>query len=231
MLGSHLIISDTITCLRIVEDYMAGEAWRLVRKDKDDVGAGESELLMSTAILIFELEMLEVIVLKVGAGGRPDAMNVVYDECMLVDALASVDPYQRAILAHTVEEIAREKARIASKGKPLVFGRQRYAEVISAVKEVLKVEGNAVDVWLVRRREWDASMDGDGQQTRNLDGSFSFRPSNSTKPRPQTVELVVACFLHPVKALLPLYAWTTILRQTTAEAVVVIVLQTTSAGA
>lgn len=60
------------------------------------------------------------------------------------------------------------------------------------MKEVLKIESNVVDVWFVRRREWDASMDGDGQQTRNLDGSFSFRPSNS-KPRPQTVELVLAC--------------------------------------
>lgn len=220
---SYLIIFDTITCLR------RHGGW--VRKDKHDVGAGEFELLTSTAILILELEKLEVVVLKVGAGGRLDAMNVVWDEFMLVDALASVDPYQLAILVHTVEGIAREKARIASKGKPLVLWRQRYAEVICAVKESLKVEGNVVNVWPVRRWEWDASMDGDGQQTRNLDGSFSVRPSNSTKPRPQTVELVLTCFLHPVKALLPLYAWTTILRQTTAEAVVVIVLQTTSAGA
>lgn len=94
MLRSHLFISGAITCLKSVKDYMAGEAWRLVRKadDKHDVGAGESELLTSTAILSFELEKLEVFVLKVGAGGRLDAMNIVCDECMLIDALASVDP-------------------------------------------------------------------------------------------------------------------------------------------
>lgn len=134
---------------------MAREAWRLIKKanDKHGVGAGESELLMSTAILIFELENVEVVVLEVGPGGRMDAMNVVWDECVLIDVLASVDLYQHAILAHTV----------ARREKLFVLGMQRYVGVVSVVmEEVLKVGGDVVYVWRVRRRECDASVDGDG---------------------------------------------------------------------
>ncbi|EIM86093.1 Mur ligase, partial [Stereum hirsutum FP-91666 SS1] len=175
----HLVaVHDCITINgRTVNFSLYTEAWRLVRQANDEhgVGASEFELLTSTAMLIFELEKVEVVVLEVGMGGRLDATNVVRDECVLVDALASVDLDHQAILGHTVEEIAREKARIARRGKPFVLGRQRYAEVVSAVREeVLKVGGDVVDVWPVRRREWDPS-------------------------------LVLPYFLHPVKALLPLY--------------------------
>ncbi|EIM85826.1 uncharacterized protein STEHIDRAFT_157363 [Stereum hirsutum FP-91666 SS1] len=48
-----------------------------------------------------------------------------------------------------MEEIMREKARIARRMKPFALGRQRYAELISAVREeVRKVRGDVVDMCL-----------------------------------------------------------------------------------
>lgn len=111
-----------------------------------------------------KLEKVEVVVLEAGMCGRLDATNLVWEACVLVDALASVDLNYQPGLECIVEEIAREKARIARRMKPFTLGRQRYAETISAVnEEVPKVEGDVVDVWSVRLREWYASVDDDGR--------------------------------------------------------------------
>ncbi|EIM90643.1 uncharacterized protein STEHIDRAFT_152355 [Stereum hirsutum FP-91666 SS1] len=158
------------------------EVWRLVRQANDEhgVGASESEVLMITAILIFELEKIKIVVLEW-------AYATTWMLSVLVDVLASADLDHQAIFGHTMEDIVREKVRIARRGKPFVHGRQRYAEMVSAVR---KVAGNVVDAYPVRQREWDASVDGDGQRMSALDDSFSFRASKSTQPRLQAVELI-----------------------------------------
>lgn len=43
-----------------------------------------------------------------------------------------------------------------------MLGRQRHAEVVSAVREELPtVEGDVIDMWPVHRRERSAGVDGD----------------------------------------------------------------------
>lgn len=120
--------------------------------------------------------------LEVGISGRVDATTKRSPNPVRARRCARFDQLDhRAILAHTVESITREKARVGKRGKAFVLGRQRSAEMVSAVRgKVPKVRSDAVDVWLLCRWEWDVSMDGDGQKASNIDSSFSIQASTST---------------------------------------------------
>lgn len=167
--------------------------------ERNGVGVSEFEVLTCVALGVFERVGVQVVVLEVGMGGRLDATNIIEDSCVLVDALTSVDLDHQAILGNTVEEIAREKAGIARKGRPFVLGRQKYGEVVNVAREaVSRLGGEIIDVSPVRKREWDYEVDGERSE-------ISFIPSKFTKPSPTAIELDLPCFKEPVKVLLPLH--------------------------
>ncbi|KAL1691398.1 Mur ligase [Schizophyllum commune] len=118
------------------------------------------ELLTLTALRIFEHAAVDVAVIEVGMGGRLDATNVVSDDCVLVSALCAVDLDHQAFLGNTVEAIAREKAGIGRRGKPLVLGVQKHPKVVEAVREVAEEGGIPVIVARsARDREWMEEVD------------------------------------------------------------------------
>ncbi|KAF8156068.1 Mur ligase [Crassisporium funariophilum] len=160
------------------------------------------ELLTLTALRVFEMEKVDVVVLEVGMGGRLDATNVVPDGTILVSALTAVDLDHQAFLGGTVGEIAREKAGIARRGRTVVLGRQGHGEeVVGAVKEVVSAAGAVlVSAIGVEKREWDESVDGPRP------APFSLLTSSSDiRPPPQPIRALLPCFPDPLHALLPLH--------------------------
>ncbi|KAG6916725.1 hypothetical protein DXG01_005605 [Tephrocybe rancida] len=159
------------------------------------------ELLTLTALFIFEEAKVDVVVLEVGMGGRLDATNIIPDESVLVSALTSVDLDHQIFLGNTVSEIAKEKAGITRKGHTLVLGKQKHAEVIPAVKEIVeKLDGDLVQSLEVVRRSWDVDVDGPLNPPFTLDATNSF-----VEPPPTPVRVHMPCFSADVLALLPLY--------------------------
>ena len=142
----HLVkIHDSITLDGgpvSVEEYE--RCTRMVEEAKKETGAGLSnfEILTMTALCVFESAKVDIVILEVGLGGRLDATNAVTDECILVSGLTTVDLDHQAFLGDTIEKIAREKAGIARRGKPLVLGEQLYDAVEPVVRDVLQDVGS-----------------------------------------------------------------------------------------
>lgn len=152
------------------------------------VGASSFELLTSTALMIFEKAVLDIVVMEVGMGGRLDATNAISDECVAVSALTAVDLDHQAFLGGSVEAIAREKAAIARKGKPFVLGGQNHAAVDEVARSlVAELGGDLVS-------STDAVRRNSGESIGTL-----------LQPSSQSVTVFMPCFEQPVLAKLPLH--------------------------
>lgn len=85
------------------------------------------ELTTLAAAQLFEAHPCEVVILEVGLGGRLDAVNVFEPS---VAVITNVEKDHMEFLGNTREQIAGEKAGIARRGKPLIIGSARAAEVV-----------------------------------------------------------------------------------------------------
>ena len=79
------------------------------------------------ALQLFSEAQPDVLVLEVGLGGRLDAVNIVDAD---VAVISSVDLDHQAWLGDDRETIAREKAGIMRRGRPVVFGDTRRSPAI-----------------------------------------------------------------------------------------------------
>lgn len=88
------------------------------------------EFLFGMAMLTFEEEDAEYIILETGLGGRLDATNAVEHPILTIITSISLD--HTAYLGNTVREIAAEKAGIIKEGIPIIFDGtdEEAAEVI-----------------------------------------------------------------------------------------------------
>ena len=77
------------------------------------------EFTTLSALVYFQQQQLDVIILEVGLGGRLDAVNAIDP---LVSVVVGIDLDHQDKLGETREEIAREKMGIARRQKPLVCG-------------------------------------------------------------------------------------------------------------
>ena len=89
------------------------------------------ETVTAMALLVFEEEHADMVVLEVGLGGRLDATNVVLPDLAVI---TQIDFDHEAYLGKSIEAIAGEKAGILKPGVPAVFSRQRpeAAKVLAA---------------------------------------------------------------------------------------------------
>ena len=83
------------------------------------------ELFTIIALKLFVEDGMEYAVLETGIGGRVDSTN--YIPHPLVTAITPVSFDHMALLGHTIEAIASEKAGILKPGVPLVLARQPFA--------------------------------------------------------------------------------------------------------
>ncbi len=83
----------------------------------------EFELMTATALLWYERERCDIVVLEVGLGGRLDATNII--ERPEVCAVMNIGLDHTEILGGTVEKIAAEKAGILKPGADCVLYEQQ----------------------------------------------------------------------------------------------------------
>ncbi len=86
------------------------------------------------ALLLFQRESLDAVLLEVGLGGRLDAVNIVDADVALLTSVA-LDHCEW--LGNTVEEIGREKAGIFRAGRPAVLGTAAMPQSVFAAAHTL----------------------------------------------------------------------------------------------
>lgn len=87
------------------------------------------ELIFATAMVIFERQNVEYIVLETGLGGRLDATNIV--AAPIATVITSISLEHTEILGERLEEVAAEKAGIIKAGVPVIYdGSDKKAEVV-----------------------------------------------------------------------------------------------------
>lgn len=97
------------------------------------------EFLFFMAMLYFEEQNTDIIILETGLGGRLDATNVI--DAPKVAVITEIGKDHMEYLGNTYELIATEKAGIIKKGSRVVYSgkRQEVSEVIERKSEELEV--------------------------------------------------------------------------------------------
>ena len=97
------------------------------------------EYLFFMAMLYFEKQQTDIIILETGLGGRLDATNVI--DAPKVAVITEIGKDHTEYLGDTFEKIAEEKAGIIKRGSHVVYSgnRQETAEVIERKAEELGI--------------------------------------------------------------------------------------------
>ena len=98
------------------------------------------EITTFVALLFFEEENLEFIILETGLGGRLDATNVVNSA---ISVITNVSFDHTAILGNTLKEIAFEKAGIIKNGEICIFS-QNLSELENEINKKTKKSINVL---------------------------------------------------------------------------------------
>ena len=105
-----------------------------------ELSKGESfsyfEFTTVLAMLIFVKLNVQVVIWETGLGGRLDSTNVVESECSIITNIA-LD--HQSHLGNTIDSIAREKAGIIKKNKPVFYGKVSplaLVEITNKAKEL-----------------------------------------------------------------------------------------------
>jgi len=102
----------------------------------------EFELVTAICLLYFSEQKIDCAVMETGLGGRLDSTNI-FDE-PVASVITSIGMDHTAVLGDTIDKIAREKAGIMKKGRPLYCVDPSYMiltdEQASTVRETLTEE-------------------------------------------------------------------------------------------
>jgi dihydrofolate synthase/folylpolyglutamate synthase len=168
---------------RIGKEFISENAFARLGAKIIEILAGEQityfEFTTALALLWFEEEKVDLVMLETGMGGRLDATNVVTP---LISVITSVSMDHEMYLGDTLEKITGEKAGIIKPGVPVISAAvdPRSKPVIEAVARENKAP------LLVYRQDFDYSLGADnswrwqgGEKLSNLviDGLHSSRTS------------------------------------------------------
>lgn len=184
----HLVdVTDSITINGEAVSRSTFDAVSLEVKGANDrrgIAASNFEVLTVTALLIFERHPVDVVVCEVGMGGRLDATNVIPDDAIVASVITSIDLDHQTFLGTTVAAIAREKAGIIRRNKPVILSQQKHHGVIGVVEEIARKQGAFLTVApCATARNWDEALDSDKQPP------FSLKPFSPPPPNPVSVKL------------------------------------------
>lgn len=93
-------------------------AFEAIDAARGDTSLTYFEFATLAALLVFAARKVDVLVLEVGLGGRLDAVNIVEPQVAVITA---IDLDHQGWLGETRDEIAREKAGILRRGRPVVI--------------------------------------------------------------------------------------------------------------
>lgn len=106
------------------------------------------EWITVLAMLFFDAQAVDLVVMEVGMGGRLDSTNVIEPELTVI---TSIDFDHTNALGETLAEIAGEKAGIIKDGVPIVCGEIKEG----AIERIAAVAAERQAPLLLRGREFD----------------------------------------------------------------------------
>lgn len=116
------------------------EIAEFVRERVADREYSQFEITMAIALLWFQREDCDIVVLEAGIGGLLDCTNVIPPP--LVSVITSISLDHTAILGDTIEKIARQKAGIIKKNSAIILSMDNKHNVKYLVEQAAK-EKNA----------------------------------------------------------------------------------------
>lgn len=122
----------------IDEDSLCSIA-EFVRERVDDKEYSQFEITMAIAMLWYEREKCDIVVLETGIGGLLDSTNVIPPPILSV--ITSISHDHTALLGETVEEIAVHKAGIIKTGSAVVMSEDNPDSVREIVRETAERVG------------------------------------------------------------------------------------------
>lgn len=129
--------------IRINDDEIDEESLcsiaEFVRERVDDKEYSQFEITMAIAMLWYEREKCDIVVLETGIGGLLDSTNVIPPPILSV--ITSISHDHTALLGETVEEIAVHKAGIIKKGSAVVLSEDNPDSVREIVRETAEKVG------------------------------------------------------------------------------------------
>lgn len=122
-----------------IDDDSLCELAEYVRKNAGDQPYSQFEITMAVAMLWYEREGCDIVVLETGIGGLLDSTNVIPPP--LVSVITSVSLDHTAILGETVSEIASQKAGIIKSGSAVILSEDNPEEVREVVRKAAEEAG------------------------------------------------------------------------------------------
>lgn len=114
--------------IKVTEQVSAG----IEELSRIDIKITEFEAVTAAALLYYDSEHCDFVVLETGLGGRFDATNII--DAPLCSVITSVSLDHVSILGNTLGEIAFEKSGIIKNGCPVITGIEQPAEVMDVIK-------------------------------------------------------------------------------------------------
>lgn len=157
--------------IRVAGRLIDEDALAVLLEECEDANNGAPitffEITTAAAFLAFSRAKADATLLEVGLGGRLDATNVIADP--VVTAISQIAMDHEQFLGNTLQEIAREKAGIAKKDRPLVVMAQE-----AAVRDVILDHATAVGApLLLEGRDWQWMNDDHGFRVRDAQGEIA----------------------------------------------------------
>ncbi|MBO5852261.1 MAG: bifunctional folylpolyglutamate synthase/dihydrofolate synthase [Clostridia bacterium] len=119
--------------MQINGEYIPKETLVRLTKQVKDTGVvvTEFEFITALAMLWFNEENCDLVVLEVGLGGRFDATNII--KSPLCSVIMKIDYDHTAVLGDTIEQITNEKCGIIKRGCPVVSYPLQEKEAVGII--------------------------------------------------------------------------------------------------
>lgn len=140
----------------LIDDTRLADLLAHVLDHSDGIGPSFFEATTAAAFLAFAQTPADACIVEVGLGGRLDATNVIVDPAACGIASLGID--HEAFLGPDIVGIAREKAGIAKRDRPLITLGYR-PPLAAAVAEVAAAAGAPL---FMAGRDWDWRAGADG---------------------------------------------------------------------
>lgn len=133
--GSGRLVSDDELCDAVL------------RAEKANAGQSITvfEILTAVLFILFSEHPADAAIVEVGLGGEFDATNVITDPAVSLIMPIAYD--HQAWLGETITDIAKAKAGIIKKGRPVVVGRQEEQAALDLLVETAEKAGSRLQVY------------------------------------------------------------------------------------
>ncbi|HMI76736.1 MAG TPA: bifunctional tetrahydrofolate synthase/dihydrofolate synthase [Buchnera sp. (in: enterobacteria)] len=118
----------------ILDDYRHIRAFSYIHAKRENIELTYFEFITLSALFLFKEEILDVIILEVGLGGRLDATNIINADMSII---TNISLEHTNILGRDRELIGYEKACIAKQNKILLIGDK---DIPNSVYDVIKIK-------------------------------------------------------------------------------------------